>query len=303
MPPLYRAPSVPISPAVRAAMSAHAYLAIPQKGRLLVEHNMGTVGADNPGTSVTTGAAADTKGTAVELVAATAFDVFWVTVIARGYGTSAAASQGCLDLLIGAATEEVLIPNMLMGHCGGRNGLNSCLGWKVWDFPLYIGAGSRLAAQAAGARVNTAFQVGLYLYGGVGSPNFRVGSKVTTYGVSAVPNGTTVTPGASGAEGAWAEMTASTSEDHFALVPSFQPTGDSTLNFLTFAVDLGLGAATEEEIAQSYWFRTDTAETMDGPMPSIPHFQDIPSGSRLTMRASNSGVNDGGYNGAIHAVS
>lgn len=278
-------------------------LVIPQKGNLLVQQSMGTVGAATPGISVTTGAAAGTKGTPAEHFAATNFDAFWVKVIARGYGTSVAASQGCLDVLIGAATEEVLIANLLMGYCGGRDGANSTLGWKCWDFPLYVPSGSRLAVQAAGNRTSTAFTTGIYLYGGTVSPNFRVGGKVTTYGVSAVPNGTTITPGASGAEGAWAEITASTSEDHFAVVPSFQVTGDTSTSFLTFAVDIGLGAATEEEIAQSYWFRTDTAETMDGPMPSMPCFQDIASGTRLVMRASNSGANDGGYNGALHCVS
>jgi len=267
-----------------------------------VEHNTGTVGTANPGTSVTTGATSGTKGTAVTLIASTAFETYWVRVIAHSYSFSATASQGCLDILRGTATEDILIPDLLMGYCGWVAGSSTTLGPKVWDFPLYIPAGTRLAAQAAGARVSTAMRVAIYLYGGDGLPPFRVGSKVTTYGVT-VPNGTTVTPGATGAEGAFTQITASTTEDHFALVPSWQVSGATAVNLRALAVDIGVGAATEEEIAQSYWFSTDALEAMSGPHNSMPCFQDIPSGTRLTVRASNSGANDATYNCALHGVS
>ena len=176
-------------------------------------------------------------------------------------------------------------------------------GPKRWDFPLYIPAGSRIAAQAAGLRLSTAMRVWLYLYGGDGSPPFRVGSKVVTYGITTVPHGTALTPGESGAEGAYAEIVASTTEDHFAFLPSFQEGVDTTNTVRAYAVDIGIGAVTEEEIAQSYWFHGDSGENMAGPINSMPTFQDIPSGTRLAMRASNSGTNDAAYNGAIHAVS
>lgn len=274
---------------------------VPQKGRRLLDHNTGTVGDATPGTTVTTGAASGTKGTAVQLIASTAFDAYWMTVIASDYRLAATASQGCLDILRGAATEDVLIPDLLMGYCGHAAG-SGCLGPKRWDFPLYIPAGTRLAAQAAGARVSTTLQVWVFLYGGDGYPAFRVGSTVTTYGVT-VPNGTTVTPGASGAEGSWTQITASTTADHFAIVPSYQATADTTINDRCIAVDIGVGAATEEEIMQSYWFNTNSNESMSGPINSMPCMQDVPSGTRLVMRASNSGTNDGGYNAALHCVS
>jgi hypothetical protein len=275
---------------------------VPQKGPLLVQHNFGAVGTATPGTSCSTGGSASTKGTAVEIFSSTNFDAYWVTVIASQYGTAGAAAEGCLDILVGAATEEVLIPNLLMGYCGGSTS-TAGQGAKRWDFPLYIPAGQRIAAQVAGARTSTAMRVGLFLYGGNGYPPFRVGSKVTTYGIGTVPNGTAITPGASGAEGAYAQITAATSEDHFALVPSFQVATDGTTSLLHQMVDIGIGAATEEQIAESYWFATDTNEKMCGPINSMPCFQDIPSGTRLAMRASNSGANDAAYQGAIHAVS
>lgn len=276
---------------------------VPKKGILRVQHNTGSVGSLTPGTSCTTGGATSTKGTAVQIFASTSFDSYWMTIMAANYGgTAATAADGAMDILIGAATEEVIIANLLMGFCGGVGLVGK--GPKRWDFPLYVPSGSRIAVQAAGRRISTAFQVWMFLYGGDGSPPFRVGGKVTTYGMGTVPNGTAITPGASGAEGAWTQITASTSQDHFALVPSFQVGNDPSINLRGYAVDLGTGAATEEMVAESYWFGTESGvESMGGPINTMPTFIDIPSGTRLVMRASNSGTNDGAYDAVIHAVS
>lgn len=273
----------------------------PQKGVVRVQTNTGAVGTATPGTSVTTGASASTKGTPAELIASTSFDAYWIKICASNYGLAATASQGSMDLLIGSATESVLIPDLLMGYCGSIVAAGK--GPKCWEFPLYIPAGSRLSVQAAGARTSTAFRVQIYLYGGNGYPAWPVGTKVTTYGMGTVPAGTTITPGASGAVGSWAQITASTTEDHCAFVPSFQMTGDTTTNLRLLTVEMGVGAATEELISPPYWFGCDSGEYMDGPYNCCPTMRDVPSGTRLVMRASNSSTNDGGYNGVIHAVS
>ena len=42
---------------------------------------------------------------------------------------------------------------------------------------------------------------------------------------------------------------------------------------------------------------------MTGPFPPMPAFVDVPSGTRLTLLASNSGTNDTAYDGLIYAVS
>jgi hypothetical protein len=274
---------------------------VPQKGKLRVEHNIGSTANQDYGTAVTTGASASTKGSPAELFSSTSFDCYFLTVIAHGLAQGSMASQGSMDLLIGAATEEILIADMLCGYCPKETDNTAP---KVWNFPLYIPAGSRLAAQAASARTSHLFRVGAFLHGGDGYPPFRVGGKVTTYGMGTVPDGTTITPGSSGAEGAWAQMTAGTSEDHFALVPSFQPSGVTSLGARVMPVDIGIGAATEEQVAEGYVFTISTVERMAGPFfPVLPCLQDIPSGTRLVMRASHGGTPESTYNGVIHAVS
>ncbi len=273
----------------------------PRPLRILADHNIGSVGTATPGASVTTGASSNTKGTAVELIASTARESFWITVMAVGYGNNATASAGCLDILIGSATESVLIPDLLIGGAGGIAAQEK--GIKTWDFPLYIPAGARIAAQAAGERTATAFRVAVMLRGGgTGDPPWKYGTKVTTYGASA-PSGTAITAGASGAEGNWTQITASTTEPHIAVVPSLQvAAADVSWLARPVFVDIGVGAATEEQIAESYIWQTDNVETMCGPVPSFPTYCPIPSGTRLTMRASGSGTVDG-YEGALHCVS
>lgn len=274
---------------------------VPQKGLVREQHNTGGVGTASIGTSVTTASTSTTKGSAAQVFASTSFDAYMLTIIASDYGSAGLASEGCMDILIGTAPEAILIPDLLIGYCGSGSA-SIIQGPKRWDFPLYVPVGSRIAARAAGVRASSLVRVWMFLYGGDGSPPFRVGSKVTTYGVT-VPNGTTISPGASGVEGAWTQITAATSEHHFALVPSFQLAGDTITSNRAIAVDVGIGSATEELVGEAYWFFTDANERMGGPWNSRPIFCDVPAGTRLVMRASNSSLNDGAYNGAIHAVS
>lgn len=274
----------------------------PLKGKLRRQHNLGSVGTGTPGTSVTAGGASNTKGTPAEIFSATSFDACWVNIYASNHAANATASQAAFDLLIGAATESVLIANLLAGNAGSGVVGNAP---KIWQFPLYIPAGSRIAVQAASIRTAVAMRIWVELIGGNISPGHRVGGKVTTYGMGTVPNGTAIVPGASGAEGSWAQMTASSTYDHFAFVPSFQNSGDNTTQAIRmYALDLGIGAAAaEQQIHEGWQYQNDAIEAMGGPSNAYPCFEDVPAGTRLSMRASNNGTNAGSYDGVLHAVS
>src|SRR5262245_12573571 len=277
----------------------------PQKGLLRCEHNLGgqpTNGQLIPGTVVTSGASSSTKGSWAELIAATAFDSYLAVVSMAGVQGTTLSSKACLDIGIGAATEEVLIPDLLAGAASSVGTASDTCGPKLWTFPLFIPSGSRLSARFACERTSFATRVAIWLYGGNGYPPFRVGSKVTTYGVASVPTGITITPGASGAEGSWTQIVNATSEDHFAVVPSFQVSG-TTVSIRVLTIDIGVGAATEEEIAAQYWFPHESVEGCAGPTPPFPAWADIPSGTRLAMRASCSGAAGGAYEVALHGVS
>lgn len=271
----------------------------PLKGNLLYEDNTGDVGLTTLGTSVTTGGASNTKGAATQLILATSFDAYWVEIFASNYASSAAASDGCLDIMVGGVgSERVLIPDLLMGYAGDT----TISRWgKSWAFPLYIPSGTRLSARAAGLRTTTAMRVMIALHGGNGYAGFPVGTKVVTYGIGTVPNGTSITAGASGVEGAWTQLAAATSEDHIALVSSFQMTNITTASQRVVQMDIGIGAAAaEREISKRWWFMTEGSEIVNN-VPRLPTFAPIPSGSRLSARLSCSNTAQA-YDVAVHAV-
>ncbi len=285
---------------------------VPQKGAMLRQNNFGNVGSLTLGTSVTTGGTSAVKTSPMtQLIAATEFDAYAILVTASGYGSPAALSRGCLDIGIGAATEEVLISNLLMGQCGSIAGVDPG-GIKTWWFPLYIPAGTRIAAATAGIRTSTACFVGVEIYGGHGYPPWRVGTRVITYGIGTVPAGTTTTPGASAAEGAWAPVTASTTEPCFCIVPSAQAgSADTTLTASGVWMDIATGAAAAEELIadggrqHSFVFGLTGAEMIAGPINPTPLFADIPTGTRLSTRLSRSSVADttAAWETALHCVS
>jgi len=280
---------------------------VPQKGIVRVAHNTGAVGSLNIGTNVTTGASAGTKGLVATLISDLAFDAYWINILACDYGLSATASEGMLDIMIGDVTSQnqVLIPNLLMGYCAGPNlaAIPAGIG-KRWSFPLYIPAGSYIGAQAAGARTSTVVRVAVYLYGGDAIPHWRVGTRVVSYSTApSVPRGVAITPGTSGGVGAWTEVVASTSVDHFAVVPSFQPETDTTITQKACTLQVGIGAATAEELLsdQVEWYVNGTGEGMTN-FNGFPIFADIPAATRLTARVSNSTTNDTAYGCMLHCV-
>lgn len=270
----------------------------PQKGRMKVISNIGIVGTATPGTGVPSHANTLLDGAVTELISAANNnqDSWGISLYITSTGASAAAAEACMDILIGGATDDVLIPALICGY--GVMGK----AWWNYFFPIHIPQGKRIAATHANVRTSVTARVICHLYGG-SPPPFRVGRKVTTYGTQ-VNNarGQAVVPTASGGAASVTQMTASTTEDHFAFLPGFQVETDTTISARNYNIGIGVGAATEDRIG-TWTFTSTASEEFGGPVPNLPAFQDVPAGSRLTMLASNSGANDAAYGGLIYAVS
>lgn len=259
--------------------------------------NYGIVGAA-AGTAVTCNATTLLDGAVTELISAASNvqDSWGIAIFIDGTGASATAAQACVDILIGGATDDVLVAALICGQA------NLGQGGRHYTFPLHIPKGVRIAATHANVRTSITARIGIALYGGT-PPPWRVGSRVTTYGTQ-INNarGQAVTPAQSGAAASVTEMTASTSRDHFAFLPGFQAATDTTLQSRTFNIGIGVGAAPEQRIGT--WFMAqNTTENQTGPYPTMCAFTPVASGSRLTMLVSNSGTNDAAYDGLIYAVS
>ena len=274
---------------------------VPRTDRMKIITNASGVGSATPGTGVPSAGSADTEGTLTEIISAAAniFDTWGFVIHITGVGTAAAASQGKLRLVCGGATDDLLIDNLICGYSVSGSGGHS------YFFPVFIPAGIRIAAALTAVRTSITSRVIIYMFGGTMSPPWRVGRKVTTYGAdgATASRGTALTVTASGGAPAATQMTASSSEDHIAFLPGFQPETDTTVTPAGYvAVGIGLGAATEDPMGFWYYSK-DTNESVTGPTPMFPIFQDVPASTRLTLLCSNSGANDAAYGGHIYAVS
>lgn len=274
---------------------------VPEKrGRTVIVTNAGIVGTATPGTALPENATTLLDGAVTEIISAAAnvYNSWGIEIFIWGTGASATASECAVDILIGGATDDVLIAALL---CGNQT---IALGGCSYFFPIHIPAGVRIAAQLASVRtVITDPRIEIRLYSG-GTPPFRVGRKVTTYGTQ-INNarGKAVVPTASGGAASVTEMTASTTEDHFYFLPGFQPATDITITPAGYlSIGIGVGAATEDRIG-TWWYSKDTTESVSGPIPNRGVYYEVPAGSRLSLLASNSGTNDAAYDGLIYAVS
>lgn len=228
------------------------------------------------GTTVTAHASADTKGAAVELVAATTHDAHWVEVMAGP--PSAATVSYAIDLLIGAATEAVLIPDLTLrsravSDGGGR-----------WLFPVFIPTGSRIAAQVAASTGGTTIAVGVALFN-AGITAGHLASTVAQYGTITNSLGVNVDPGITGhTDAAWVELTAATVRDHSWLVLTVANTETALSGATKNLIDIGIGAATEAVLVAD--LPVGGANIADSFRPEmtfhLPVF--VPRGSRLTVR-------------------
>lgn len=273
----------------------------PRNGDMEVVSNEGTVGTSNPGTAVPDGASVNTYGTVTELISAGAnlygADAIEI-MVCNTLNPSALVGEMSLDILVGGATDDVLISSLLVGGSYYGNA-----GRSYW-FPVSIPPGVRIAAQiSAGAAQTTEPRVVFKMYKW-GVPPFRTGSRVTTYGTKVNNSrGVALTVAASGAARTATEITASTTEGHFFLYPGMQVETDSTIATATFInLAIGFGAATEEASDQTWWLSKNASE-LQSMWPSWGCWRDVPSGTRLTILASNGGANDAVNGGLIYAVS
>lgn len=273
---------------------------IPKGDADRVISNSGAVGSATPWTAVPSHATvANSYGTVTELISAAnnTQDSWGIEIVITQTGASATASQGSVDILIGGATDDMLIQSLLCGYTYGA----ACVSYL---FPLHIPAGVRLAAQFSSPRTAINCRVGCYLYGG-GTPPWRVGRKVITYGTK-IDNsrGVAIVPAASGAALTETQITASSTEDHFAFNIGMQPATDTTITPAgAILTQLGVGAATADKVGAGKWFFKTTEEYWDGPYPKWPTFAYVDSGVRLSIWSSNSGANDAAYDAHIYAVS
>lgn len=241
-------------------------------------------------TLVATGGSTNTKGSWVQLTAATAFDAdgFWLNIKGSQRGSSVSNSKALIDIGIGGAgSEQVIISNFLHYICSGT---------PFWCgsvfFPISIPAGTRVAARAqagtlASGAVNIPLSITPFALGLEGSEGM---GGCTGYGANTgTSGGVTVTSSASSnTMGSWSEVTSSTTNDAAAVVVCLAGGTVITPSF-DMLIDIGIGASGSEQIVIPKLAITEY-NTNFQPNPPLhgPFFLQIPAGTRLAARCQDS---------------
>jgi len=240
----------------------------------------GQLTASSNGTLVTAAATAHVKGAWSQLVAATGAEASWIEVY---IGSVATAVDYLIDIGIGAAaSEQVIIPNLVAGSGTGAAGRSS-----RFLLPLNIPAGVRVAARCQATTISSTCRVSAQLGSG-GWPLESGLQRVTDYGTTtATTQGTTVDPGAvANTKGSWVQLAASTTNPIRALLFGQSNLVQTARTSCQWLFDLGVGAAASEVVViPNRTVECVSTEDTIHPQGSGPFPVNIPAGSRLAVRA------------------
>ena len=265
----------------------------------LTEPSWGTTRPNTAnGTSVTP--AVGSKGSYAALGSALTDDAYGILININTNFASTASRNTVVDIGIdpaGGSSYSVVIPDLI---CGGSSAYTRNGGGNWYYFPLFIKAGSTVAARAQGS-VTTAIRVGAVTFERPANPSLiRKGSFVEAIGIS-LPGGTAITPGTT-SEGAWTLMGTTTNRVWWLQFGMQVNTADTSWNLAAIHVDVATGDASNKDIIiQDANFCTDSGEYVGNPPLTAGVEWDIPAGANIYMRAQSSGTLDA-YNAAVYAL-
>jgi len=228
------------------------------------------------GSSITLGSVAHTKTAWSQLVASTSASVGCIRVMMRNSYTYTASSSLLLDFGIGAAGSEIVIAQNIA--CGG--GANTTYGGILFEIPVAIPAGTRVAFRAQSARTSwsQAFDAVLLANSDIATTP----ASVTTIGTSTATSAGTAM---SGSSGTYVQMIASTAADYQAviIVPSISSTSGAPNNSAAIFT-LATGAAGSEVDVGQCVVRYDGGVGVGNAV--LPGYCGgyIPAGTRLSVK-------------------
>lgn len=241
--------------------------------------------ATTGGIHVDAHASANTKGSAVELIASTPFDANWVSV---NIGSPSFDQHHLVDIMVGGSgSEQVIIPDLMVRFRDYNTGFAQYL------FPVYVPRGSRVSARCQSGGGGGAVTVQVQLIAGAMLSGASSGGIVSAYGSTTSSIGTSIDPGADDdVKSAWVEIASATTRAHNWLTLSVINI-DETLASEVWLIDIGIGASSSEVVLVPDLL-TSSGNTTDLPIPQVFQFPiHVPTGSRLSVRAQCSGATAG----------
>jgi len=242
-----------------------------------------------PGTSVTPGASgSEGSWTQIASAANIAENVHGLYLWITGGATSTASKPHLLDIGVdpaGGTSYTAIVSNL---ECGGSG--TAAQGGVDMFLPLFIPAGSQVAVRVQGQNATAGtVRVCAIFYGKGRHPEAgRSFRKSETLGTVAGSSGVAVTPGTSGAEGAWVQIGTTGFRWRYCL-PTFQ-LDDASTNAQQIFFDVAYGDASNKVIIAENVSAglPGTTEAMWCGLASAAHdlYCDIPSGVNIYVRCS-----------------
>lgn len=256
------------------------------------------------GTSVSSGASANTDGSVVTALSALAFDACLLVVGPGIAGASNTLVNGCLDVMrdpAGGTSWASFIDDLWSGghasHVAGGAGSQ-----QFWHFPVFIKAGTslgfRLRLNIAGPIAGT-FQIAAY-----GNPShpemWWCGQGVETIGVTAASSaGTAVTPGNSGSFGSWTSV-GSTTTKRFGAIQMGLGRNDNSSLAINYHWEMGYGSNRLPGSPTFHNSSTTGEQSQHNCFDQLIRCDILP-GTQMQVRGKASGTGEA-YQVAIHGV-
>jgi hypothetical protein len=267
-------------------------------------HNLtATPGINNPGTVLTAGAA-NVKGSWASLVDPVPYENCLAYFVFHNSFLSATRTDFLVDIGIGTSgggSEQVIIPNYLAGWSSVPAA--SALMPKQFVLPLFLPKGVRLSARCQSNTASDTVSVSCWLFGGADGIAWATFRGADAYGITSAgaSNGTTITPVTTGGgnESAWFNVGSTTSQPYSGLLLGIGGTlADTTTTSIAYHFEIGYSSTTLME----YYMGTNTTEMVSGPIPPLPYFGQIPSGTQLQVRVEQSGTDAQTFDAGLYGL-
>lgn len=179
------------------------------------------------------------------------------------------------------------IPNLIAGHAGSM-----IVGGGIsYVFPLYIPSGSSIGIQASG-NTGFAFNTAIKIYGQPRRPDaIRVGSYVTSFGVTAATaTGTAITLGTT-ARGTYTQVGVTTTRPHWwwQMGYTFIDTG-VTAGSVAFDMAAGSSTTINKQLMQNVLYFQDATERINNQPPFGNFYNNVAVGENVYIRGQGSGT-------------
>ena len=245
------------------------------------------------GTSLTGGGTANSYGTWVAIgpVGGFPYPVEWVQVELNTGFTATATRNSYVDIGFGTDTSNVTV--IVEKLCGSGATTNT---GHMYFFPLHIPANVQLYARTQHTTASGTIKINLSVLGGNQNPGTmpKITSVKAIGATTASTTGTSITMGATGAEGSWTQIVASSAEDYAGFMvagPFYVDTNMTTGPSYTF--DVGIGASGQERtVGENLTKATIFSASEDWVGWHLPTFVGVKAGTRICIRGSCSGTSE-----------